>query len=352
MRPAAARHIASVDAPPDIIAGRLHDAAFRALPHQAPNARTRRRTDRRGGCTGCGRGSLARSAGSRIRRGAPPHRGHRGRLRLVRDLPGLPPLAVPDVAWIVPPHDDADRHPRIRARRLRRRRGGRGTRRSAAARAPRRRVLGGVRRSRLGGRPARPTAHHPAGGDDHRLAPPEHLLVLDRARASPQRAARGLPARREALDAPQRRRAGAAGTGGGDARRALERRLHRLPHDARQDPLRHPVSLRADPRSIGRHHRRRARHRLRGMPRTGRRARRRQPEPVAALRAPRRRRARRDHRRADAPRPAALVAGLRPVPQHLGVPRLDGRARGQRRRPAVPARRRVAGDPLRRPAAG
>ena len=204
---------------------------------------------------------------------------------------------------------------------------------------------------RLGGRPARPTAHHPAGGDDHRLAPPEHLLVLDRARAGAQRAARRLPARRRALDAPQRGGPGAARTGRGDARRALERRLHRLPHDARQDPLRYPVPLRADPRSVSRHHRRRARHRLRSVSRTGRRARRRQPEPVAPLRAPRRRRARSDHRRTDAPRPAALVAGLRPVPQHLGVSRPDGRARGQRRRPAVPARRRAAGDPLRRPAA-
>ena len=183
----------------------------------------------------------------------------------------MPPLAVCNVARVVPPHDDPGRHLRIGTRRLRRGRGGRRARPPDAAGAPRRRVLGGVRRSRLGGRPGRPPAHHPAGGHAHRLAPPEHLLVRDGARARAQRAARRLPARRGALDAPQRRRAGAARTGGGDPRRALERRVHRLPHDARQDPLRHAVPLGAHQRADGRQHRRRARHRLRGVPRPGRR---------------------------------------------------------------------------------
>ena len=64
----------------------------------------------------------------------------------------------------------------------------------------------------------------------------------------------------------------------------------------------------------------RVRHRVRGVPRAGRSARRRESQSAAPLRAstcsaPRRR----DDGAADAAATATLVAGLRPVPRHLGV---------------------------------
>ena len=77
---------------------------------------------------------------------------------------------------------------------------------------------------------------------------------------------------------------------------------------------------------------------------------RRQPQSAAPLRVASDRPRRCDHRAADAARPAALVAGLRPVPRRLGVLRCRRRAPGKQRGAAVSARRRAVEDAVRRAA--
>ena len=94
--------------------------------------------------------------------------------------------------------------------------------------------------------------------------------------------------------------------------------------------------------------RHRVRHRLRSVPRAEHRARGRQPQPAPALHVAPDRPRRSDHRAADAARPAALVAGVRPVPRRLGVLRCRRRAPGQQRGAAVSPRRRAVEDALRR----
>ena len=129
--------------------------------------------------------------------------------------------------------------------------------------------------------------------------------------------------------------------------RPLEQHLYRLPRDQRQAAVRHAVRLAADRDPGRRHDGRRVRHRLRVVPRAERSARGGEPQPAAALRAASDRRGRPDDRPADAARPAALVAGLRPVPRRLGVLRCRRRAPGQQRAgcriaPATSSRRRAS----------
>ncbi len=137
------------------------------------------------------------------------------------------------------------------------------------------------------------------------------------------------------------RRVGGAASAGRTALlgdRALEQHLYRLPHDERQARVRHAVRIAAD-RHAGRRY---AGSTEFGIaceachgPSTGHAAANRSPirRYVSAPDRPRRS----DDRAADAARSAALVAGVRPVPRHLGVLRRRRRAAGQQRR-ACPIR--------------
>ena len=82
-------------------------------------------------------------------------------------------------------------HPRHRQRRLRRRAGRGGARQPDAARAPGRRAVGAVRRPGLGGAGPRAPPHPAARGHDDGVAPPERLLVRHRARPRAEHPARG-----------------------------------------------------------------------------------------------------------------------------------------------------------------
>ena len=212
--------------------------------------------------------------------------------------------------------------------------------------------MGGVRRPRLGGTRRRAPPHQPAGGPDDGVAPPERLLVRHRARPRAERAAGGVPAQRSEVGAAQLARAAPPGAVARDARRPLERGVHRVPHDAGPDRLRHALPLGAVRRAGDRHHGGGVRHRLRVVPRPRRDPPRGQPQPPPALRTPPRARRRPDHRAAGHPRSGAVVAGLRAVPQRVGVLRRRGRAAGEPRGAALPTWRRAAGHAVHRPTRG
>ena len=251
----------------------------------------------------------------------------RRRLHLVETVPGLSSGSVRVVARVVPPDDDAGGDARH----------GRAPTSTASpsptstagrcARAPGPRVLGRVRRSRL--RPASAGAApriERRGRDDHRLAPSADLLVRDRPQPAARTAAgayliaeqRWIPRRMAVLHPPSEPLFSETGHWNSTCIAC-----HATQRQAR---VRHAVRIAADRHAGRRDDGRRARHRLRGVPRAGRRSMRaRTAIRCAATAAPDRPR-RPDHRPADAARSAALVAGLRPVPRHLGVLRRSRRA--------------------------
>ena len=114
----------------------------------------------------------------------------------------MSPVAIRQLVRFLPPHDDPNSDPRNSARRFRPRRCHGSTRSTNASRAPRRRILGRIRRLRLGGGPEPEATYYTAGRADHRIPPPKHLLVRYGPRSDPQRFARCLPPRGRALGSP------------------------------------------------------------------------------------------------------------------------------------------------------
>ena len=219
--------------------------------------------------------------------------------------------------------------------------------------------MGRVRPARLERRRCGAAAHQPPCRDDDRLAPAADFLVCHRTRSCAGPASRdpairhrgpgarfgsvprkGLPDPYVAVDSAAVGHHASARSLEIFGERQLERHLRSVPYHQRAARIRYALWQRSAVFTEGRYEGGGIRHRVRGVSCTGRGTRARECESAATLRAAFQRRRRFHHRAAAAARSASLVAGVRSVPQPVGVLRSRRRAPGQRRWVALSPGRR------------